>query len=401
MSAKNTKNKILERDELMNEALSIGSMTVIDAILKVVCHSTQMSVAILARVTRERWLACQVLDQADMGLVAGGELPIDTTFCDKVRDYSEAVVIDNVAEDPLYSNHYIPKMYGFQSYISVPIFLGDGSFFGTLCALDEGPRKIRGTPIVDMFNLFAGLIACNIDEQRTLEETRESLRQSRELGRLREEFVAVLGHDLRNPLAVVESCARRLARQEQTEKSREILHTMQRTTRRMAALINNVLDFTSIRLGDGLNVDLIEQPASPIVEQIVDEMRSAFPFRQIDLNICDNASCKIDAIRIGQLLSNLIFNAVLHGFEHEPITISAGSDSGHFVLSVTNSGEPIASEMMAHLFQPFRRGEQSLHKRGLGLGLYIVSEIAKRHGASICVNSESTKTQFILRIPLS
>jgi GAF domain-containing protein len=98
-----------------------------------------MGFAAVARVTEDRWVACSVLDEIDFGLKAGGELRLETTICHEIRQTREAVVIDNFAEDHIYCKHATPAMYGFQSYISVPIVLANDSFFGTLCAIDPQP----------------------------------------------------------------------------------------------------------------------------------------------------------------------------------------------------------------------------------------------------------------------
>ena len=104
----------------------------VPTILDVVCSTTGMGFAAVARVTEDRWIACQVLDNVHFGLAAGGELKVETTLCHEIRQHRNVVVIDNVAEDAVYANHHTPEIYGLQSYISVPIILPDGSFFGTL-----------------------------------------------------------------------------------------------------------------------------------------------------------------------------------------------------------------------------------------------------------------------------
>lgn len=110
----------------------VNRLKAVPTILKVVCRTTGMRFAAVARVTTERWIACSVLDEIDFGLKPGGELQIETTICHEIRQSREPVIIDNVAEDEGWRHHATPAMYGFQSYISMPIILGDGSFFGTL-----------------------------------------------------------------------------------------------------------------------------------------------------------------------------------------------------------------------------------------------------------------------------
>ena len=105
----------------------IGRIAVIPTILDVIAQTTGMGFAAVARVTRDRWVACGVRDEINFGLRPGDELKIETTICNEIRDTGKGVVIDHVSEDPAFRDHHTPKMYGFQSYISIPIFLQDGA----------------------------------------------------------------------------------------------------------------------------------------------------------------------------------------------------------------------------------------------------------------------------------
>ena len=117
---------------------AVGAIDAVPTILNVVCRVTGMGFAAVARVTEERWICCAVNDEIQFGLQPGGELKVETTICHEMRQSREAVVIDHVAEDELYCRHHTPAMYGFQSYISMPIFLKDGRS-SARCA-----RSIRG-----------------------------------------------------------------------------------------------------------------------------------------------------------------------------------------------------------------------------------------------------------------
>jgi GAF domain-containing protein len=141
--------------DFQDDISAIESIQAVPAILNVVCRVTGMGFAAVARVTANRWICLAVNDEIRFGLKTGGELKVETTICQEVRDGREAVVIDHVAEDESYCGHPTPALYGFQSYISMPIFLKDGSFFGTLCALDPKPAKLKNEGVIGMFRLFA------------------------------------------------------------------------------------------------------------------------------------------------------------------------------------------------------------------------------------------------------
>jgi PAS domain S-box-containing protein len=159
------------------DLLAVESIAAVPTILDVVCRTTGMGFAAIARVTSDRWVACSVRDEIGLGLRPGGELEIATTICNEIRDSGTAVIIDHVAEDPAYCRHATPQRYGFQSYVSMPIRLPDGSFFGTLCALDPRPTQVSTPAIVGMFRMFADLIGFHLDAHRRLADG-DTLRRS-------------------------------------------------------------------------------------------------------------------------------------------------------------------------------------------------------------------------------
>src|ERR1700709_1629765 len=192
------------------DIVAVQRIAAVPRILEVVCRSTGMGFAAVARVTDERWVCCAVRDEIEFGLVPGGELEVETTICHEIRQSHEAVVIDNVAEDGAYCGHHTPEKYGFQSYISMPIVLSDGTFFGTLCAIDPRPARLNTPQTVGMFKLFAELIATHLEAVDRVAASEATLLSERETSELREQFIAVLGHDLRNPLASIAAGARML-----------------------------------------------------------------------------------------------------------------------------------------------------------------------------------------------
>ena len=154
--------------DVQADVIAVESIAAVPTILDVICRTTGMGFAAIARVTDKRWVTCSVRDEIGFGLVPGGELQVATTICDEIRDSGTAVVIDHVAEDAVYCGHPTPALYGFQSYISVPIRLPDGSFFGTLCAIDPRPAQLNRPDIVGMFSMFADLIGFHLDAHRRL-----------------------------------------------------------------------------------------------------------------------------------------------------------------------------------------------------------------------------------------
>jgi phosphoserine phosphatase RsbU/P len=231
--------------------------------------------------------------------------------------------------------------------------------------------------------------------------TNRLLIDAREASALREQFIAVLGHDLRNPLASVSGAARLLRKQPQNEKSLYFIGLMETSVTRMAALIENVLDFARGRLGGGLALNRTRAPIEPILRQVIAELQSSHPDRVIEAEFALAQPLDLDTTRIGQVASNLLGNAMAHGDPEAPILVGASVRDDTFEFWVANKGEPIPERAMERLFQPFFRGEVRASQQGLGLGLYISSEIAAAHGGELTVNSTFAETRFVLRIPVS
>src|SRR3546814_5800695 len=125
-----------------------------------------MGFAAVARVTEDRWIACQVFDKIEFGRTTGGELEIATTICNEIREHGQAVVFDDATVDPEWRTHPVPILYGFKSYASFPIFLPDGEFYGTLCAIYPARREITAPAVVATLRDFASRVAALIGLQR-------------------------------------------------------------------------------------------------------------------------------------------------------------------------------------------------------------------------------------------
>lgn len=380
----------------------IARIDAIPTILDVVCRTTGMGFAAVARVTEDRWIACSVLDKIDFGLTPGGELKVETTICNEIRASHEAVIIDSVADDALFCGHHTPAMYGFQSYISMPIIRKDGQFFGTLCAIDPRPAKVNNPAVIGMFNLFADLIAQHLDKDQRLAASEAALLSAQEGAELREQFIAVLGHDLRNPLASIQAGCRLISRTELSDKAVSLVGLMLASVDRMAELIDNVLDFARVRLGGGFEVERRPDPAlASALDLAVAEMRLARPDRDIVEDIALDVPVSCDTGRVVQLFSNLLGNALVHGSDAAPVSVRARTENGVFTLSVANAGQRIEPETFERLFQPFSRAAAQPHQKGLGLGLYICAEIARAHGGDLTVTSTDEETRFTFTMPLA
>jgi signal transduction histidine kinase len=388
-------------DNFQADIDAIGQIDAVASILEVICRTTGMGFAAVARVTDTKWIACAVRDEISFGLIPGGELRLETTICNEIRQHQQAVIIDHVAVNEDFVNHHTPAMYGFQSYISVPIIKRNGEFFGTLCAIDPKPAPLSNPETIAMFKLFADLISLNLNIIEELAISKSKLLEERKTSELRDQFIAILGHDLRNPVGAVLNVAQLLLRMPLDDRIKRLANILQDSSYRMKGLIENILDFARGRLGEGIQLNLNENvPVEKVLNQIIDELKIIWPHKTIEATFELTCGVNCDGERIAQLFSNLLANALTHGINDEPVSVYVKSGNGEFSIKVTNSGKQIPAEVMKRLFQPFSRGEVAPEQQGLGLGLYIASEIARTHGGTIEVESGSEETCFTFKMPL-
>jgi sigma-B regulation protein RsbU (phosphoserine phosphatase) len=305
-----------------------------------------------------------------------------------------------------FETHMAPllRLQGFVNELALDLLHADGS---KLPAIANAAEK-RGS---DGEHLFTRLTLFKAVDRRAYErslvaartEAEANAAAEQETSVLREQFIAVLGHDLRNPLAAL-AAGIRMIRERETLSARgeSVVREMSASAARASALIENVLDFARGRLGDGITLSRgAGQPLAPVLEQVVAEIRTIAPDREIMAHFSIEHPVDCDPGRIGQLASNLITNAVTHGAPGVPIEVEAHTGEGMFVLSVVNGGVPIPPAARAQLFQPFFRGAVRRSQQGLGLGLFIVNEIAKAHDGSMAVESSDEETRFTFSMPLT
>lgn len=225
--------------------------------------------------------------------------------------------------------------------------------------------------------------------------------------RAREMFLAVLGHDLRTPLgAVVMASEYLVTRGELTERDLQLATRIRSSGQRMDALVNDLLDFTRCRLGDGIPISPVRTSFGAIAAEVVEEIRAAHPDCELQCDIRESVQGDWDAGRLWQALSNLIENAVFHG-GGTPVRVSVTAEAGDVVASVHNAGSAVSVEDQERIFDPFERVAREGGPirggpgGGLGLGLYIARAIAVAHGGSLTMSSSpASGTTFNLRVPL-
>jgi signal transduction histidine kinase len=388
-------------DSFAEDIAAVASIKAVPTILDIVCRTTGMRFAAVARVTEDRWVACSLRDDIAFGLQPGGELNVKTTICHEIRQHRNPVIIDNVAEDMVYRGHHTPALYGLQSYISVPILLSDGRFFGTLCAIDPAPRRLQTPETLEMFEMFADVIGFQLSAIDTVADTEARLAEERKTSALREQFIAVLGHDLRNPLTGILGGMEMLRKNPLNDRAAQWAQMVVASAERMAELIDVVMDFSRSRLGGGLTLERdVQDEIEAVLRQIVAELQTGAPVRHIETHFEVGVPVYCDLKRMAQLASNLLGNALTYGDPEKPIRVSARTANGWFELSVANGGAQIPESLLKNIFEPFSRGTVQPSREGLGLGLYISHQIALAHGGELVVASTPEETRFTFRMPL-
>ena len=297
-----------------------------------------------------------------------------------------------------------------------------------LAELMRGTERTRGVPIIfvtagthDQARVFRGYHLGAVDfvfkpvEAHVLrskadvffELFRQKKRLARELAertetlRLNELFVAILGHDLRGPLSAITMSAMVAERKATDDASKRSATRILASTRHMGRMIGDLLDLTRTRVGGGMPLGLDTVDVAAVVAQAVEEARAATPEAEIAFTATGDTAAVADADRIRQLLGNLLGNAVAHGDGSAPVRVAVegGDGTGSIRITVANAGA-IPADVLPRLFDPFRaRADRTGRGSGLGLGLYIVRQIALAHGGDVVVRSDSvTGTEFVVTI---
>ncbi len=366
-----------------------------DDIVRIAAWVCETSISLVSFVSYDRqWF------KARTGLDAC-ETPLDRSICAHVVKTGELLVIPDLAADPRTRDN--PLVTGppyIRFYAGAPLLTPEQEVLGALCVIDDRPRPgglSEGQR--DAIIVLAGQVMMQLELRRISEGRRRDLLAALGATELREQFIAVLGHDLRNPLTAITTGVQMLKGGPSTATSERIVAMMQRSAKRMSGLIDNVLDFASGSLGGAFHIDRKPSQLLPVLEHVVAELHTSWPRRTIQTNFALDHPVDCDPGRVAQLLSNLIGNALVHGLSDGEITVRAESRDGGFELEVANASARIPSETLGRLFQPFVRGETAPAGRGLGLGLYIASQIAAAHAGELTAHWSDGWTRFVFVMP--
>lgn len=296
--------------------------------------------------------------------------------------------------------HWMPllAMQGSLSEVKLEVVHRDGS---KLPMVLNALRRDDGGVIVHELAAFIARDRDRYEQELVAAKRRlETLvAESRDRAAFAEQMIGIVSHDLRNPLNTIGMASQLLAQEDQRPRAK-LLATIDRSLERATHLIADLLDFTAARVGSGLSVSFANVDLHATIAESVESLRVAYPNRSIAHATVGSGTCLVDPLRIGQQLGNLVSNAISYGDPSSPIEVASHIDDTTCKVTVTNAGPPIPDSVLESIFEPMTRGtSKGSVSRSVGLGLFIVQQIAKAHGGSANVASTAEATTFTIELP--
>ncbi|RMQ47037.1 Histidine kinase [Pseudomonas cichorii] len=296
---------------------------------------------------------------------------------------------------------------------SVPMMLNAirrehaGGFFHELAVFVAEERNKYERELLSAQQLAEELLLQQMSVQTELTSARNRLRLAHVEAEIRaifaEQMVSIFSHDLRNPLAAIKMAAGLLERSALEPRQERMLGHINHATERAQRMIVDLLDFTDARVGRGISVSPQAIDLHAVIARCVEELRETFPGHVISHRSEGQGPCAADADRLGQVISNLVANAIHYGSVDGEIVVTSALEPNRARLEVHNFGEPVPPEMLDSLFEPaVRSSSDTEENRSVGLGLFIVREIARAHlGDVTVVSTPEHGTTFTATIPQS
>ncbi|NPC77713.1 PAS domain S-box protein [Pyxidicoccus fallax] len=283
---------------------------------------------------------------------------------------------------------------GARTAVIVPL-VARGRKLGVLNMTTCEAGRMPLSAMLEMARGMADRAAIAIDNARLLREAQEAVR-------VREDVVAIVSHDLRNPLNAISLASLAMLRHEPlTEAQNRSLRRIISAADRAHRMIRDLLDFTQARAGGAIPIHPRPVDLHELTRQVVDEVHLANPGRDISVEARGDGHGEFDEDRLAQVITNLVGNALQHSPAGTPVRVSSRAEGDGVTLVVHNQGPPIPAELRPVIFEPYRRGPAAALGRGsIGLGLYITRQIVLGHGGHIDVRStEKDGTHFTVWLP--
>jgi len=420
----------------------ISRIPIVGNMLDVICSITGMGFTAIARVTEERWITCSVRDDIGFGLKPGDELQIKTTICNEIRQSGKPVIIDHVSEHPHFKTHHTPAMYGFESYISIPIFRKDGRFFGTLCAIDPHPHNVSDPMVTNVFYMFADLISFHLDAVEKLDKTQQALLKERTFNEMLElkikertveiedsyaqlekmnkelqSFAYISSHDLQEPLRKIQTFASIIEQKEidnLSETGKDYFKRMQQAAERMQILINDLLTYSRASV-DEKQFEITD--LRHIIEQVKEDLKEELLHKNASVVLGKSVEANVITFQFRQLLYNLVSNAIKFSIPGQSPKIfiegivGTGASFGNPKLlheidychiRISDNGVGFDQQYAEKIFELFQRLHDKTQYAGTGIGLAIVKKIVENHHGFVSASGKLNEgATFNVYLPVS
>ena len=387
--------------EIRQYGAAIVGDAAVEDLLAAVCDVSGLGFAVIAEVSEHSWTARAVLDRIQMNVVAGQHLDVNTTLCRQVCRTRKLIVMDHASADPRYATDPVPKLYGFESYISAPIILENGEYFGNLCALDRRPSSISDPRLQLMFHCYARLIAQHLQAQTTRQSKRLAPLNRLIVGNLRGLFSAMLALSPPQGAQPAVESGQLPAELAPAAALRQLAARVASQTHSMWTLVNDVLVYARGRLTGGMpgyiwKVDDLHAR----LKSVVADAAAANPHRTIITNIAFDQPVDCDPRLIQELASRLLSNALAHNAPTGPVSFIASTHDNDLEIAVWNEGNPLAKTSLRDVFSATlpSGGDPGAAQ----VSLHTCAAIVRAHLGTIGVTSSPTEgTQIVARIPVA
>lgn len=331
------------------------------------------------------------------------------TFCHYAVEKRSPLVINDTAADPVYREVPTVRTLGVAAYVGVPIIV-EGEAIGSFCVIDMKPRLWSRTEVEILVELAAAaereieLRVANGDLMRARDEAWEAREAAERARQFRDDMLAVVAHDLRNPVQTVAMAASLLLELPLSEEQQKRhLAMIKRATQGMNTLIQDLLDVSRIEAGR-FEVRQHPLPVGALLADVVEQFEAQAGAKELTLALDlsrGDGTVRGDRDRLLQVFSNLIGNAIKFTAQGGTITVSACPEEAVMRFSVADTGVGLSPEALTHVFDRFWQADRA-SRAGAGLGLAIVKGIVDAHGGDVSVASELGKgTTFTFTIPVA
>lgn len=393
--------------EHLQEVRKVLAIPIVPTLMEVCCQATGAGFCAIARVTEDNWICCSVRDGIGFGMQPGDELVIEKTFCNTVRQTGREVVFNSVQAPGAYNQHPIALLYEIESYISVPIYRRDGSFFGTLCALDRKSVEMETDRVVRMFRLFAELISFHLETANLLQQNADTLSLlHRELASSRDEirqYQYISNHNLLETLRkmrVFSSMLMTAAKNKEIESLRAYARKLNNNAQRFSMMLKDLTDYSALNM---LSPWFEPVSLQLVVETVIRQLQRALLQKKIQVNVKFLPTVLAIPVQMEQLFQHLVEHAISNTekenthihitadpydkkeFAAAPVPINPAE---YWLLTVADEGRDLHAGELEKIFDLFN-GPAS--QGGMGVGLAYCKKIIQNHRGFIDAIAEAGK----------